>query len=198
MHLTRRDVVTVGAAVLLLAVSVRAWLWVGVDTERAGLLQGWATIPAICMGLLVPLLGWWWAGRRSGAVHRSGHGERGVGSELGLVLATGAKALQVHPAIEDGAGSDAPFLTPYAARAHDDQLRELVEAAAAGSSGLAVLVGTSSTGKTRACWEAVGHLELVAPGQWRLWRPSLHDLVTRLEQPDTDLRRTVLWLAKLG
>jgi len=39
----------------------------------------------------------------------------------------------------------------------------VVRAAAEGSSGIAVLVGGSSTGKTRACWEAL-HLLRDLPG----------------------------------
>ncbi|MFB7506143.1 hypothetical protein ACFC0P_22110, partial [Streptomyces broussonetiae] len=55
-----------------------------------------------------------------------------------------------------------------------------------------VLVGASSTGKTRACWEAVH--PLAAEG-WRLWHP--HD-PTRAEAALADLDRaaprTVVWL----
>lgn len=58
---------------------------------------------------------------------------------------------------------------------------------------MVVLVGTSSTGKTRACWEAVQPL---ADKGWRLWHPfdltradaALEDLKKRV-QP-----RTVVWL----
>ena len=46
----------------------------------------------------------------------------------------------------------------------------MVKAAAEGSSGIAVLVGGSSTGKTRACWEALQLLRDQKPG-WRLWHP---------------------------
>lgn len=47
------------------------------------------------------------------------------------------------------------------------RLKAVVDAAEAGRSGIAVLVGGSSTGKTRALWEAVGEL----PDGWRLWHP---------------------------
>ena len=70
----------------------------------------------------------------------------------------------------------------------------MVEAAAEGRSTIAVLVGGSSTGKTRACWEALQLLR-DRPGQWRLWHPI------DLSRPDAALRdlpgigpRTVVWL----
>ncbi|MFD4737596.1 tetratricopeptide repeat protein [Streptomyces virginiae] len=44
----------------------------------------------------------------------------------------------------------------------------MVETAAGGRSGLLVLVGPSSTGKTRACWEAV---QILSDRGWRLWHP---------------------------
>ena len=87
-----------------------------------------------------------------------------------------------------------PALPPYARRAHDEALAAVVAAAAGGQSQLAVLVGGSSTGKTRACWEAV-----TAPGAlpagWRLWHP--YD-PTRpealLEGLPAVAPRTVIWL----
>ncbi|MFD0602147.1 transposase [Streptomyces aureus] len=57
---------------------------------------------------------------------------------------------------------------------------------------MVVLAGTSSTGKTRACWEAVQPL---APSGWRLWHPFDP---TRAEAALSDLHRvrtrTVVWL----
>ncbi|MGW7793610.1 hypothetical protein ACWGKX_40045, partial [Streptomyces tricolor] len=55
----------------------------------------------------------------------------------------------------------------YVRRAHDGVLRSVVAQAAGGASRMVVLVGESSSGKTRACWEAVA--ELLAG--WRLWHP---------------------------
>ena len=70
----------------------------------------------------------------------------------------------------------------------------MVRAAAEGRSGIAVLVGGSSTGKTRACWEALQQLR-GRPGPWRLWHPI------DPSRPDAALRelpgigpRTVVWL----
>ena len=78
--------------------------------------------------------------------------------------------LEVHPA-GDGPGRDAPAQLPaYVRRAHDETLTAVVTQAVAGHSAMAVLIGSSSTGKTRACWEAVQPLTQVEPA-WRLWHP---------------------------
>ncbi|MFE4998005.1 helix-turn-helix domain-containing protein [Streptomyces mirabilis] len=89
--------------------------------------------------------------------------------------------LEVHPAVEVSAeagtarfpdeykSSDPKLEMPgYVRRPHDEELAALVASAAKGHSRMAVLVGSSSTGKTRACWEAVQPL---APLGWRLWHP---------------------------
>jgi hypothetical protein len=77
-------------------------------------------------------------------------------------------ALEVHPAIDAGArAAGLPTLPTYVPRDHDERLRDVVRRAVNGSSAVAVLVGGSSTGKTRACWEAVKTL----PAGWRLWHP---------------------------
>jgi len=79
-------------------------------------------------------------------------------------------------------------------REHDTELAGVVRAAAGGRSGIAVLVGGSSTGKTRACWEALGLLRGQDP-PWRLWHPI------DPSRPDAMLAelprigpRTVVWL----
>jgi hypothetical protein len=80
-------------------------------------------------------------------------------------------ALEVHRPVEpDAPLPGLPVLPEYWPRDHDAVLAEVVTAAAAGTSGIAVLVGGSSTGKTRACWEALALLRDVEPG-WRLWHP---------------------------
>ena len=80
----------------------------------------------------------------------------------------------------------------YVRRPHDEHLSIVVEAAVDGHSGMAVLVGSSSTGKTRSCWEAVQPLAALG---WRLWHPS--DPI-RAEAALADLHRveprTVVWL----
>ncbi|MEE1931224.1 helix-turn-helix transcriptional regulator [Streptomyces sp. TRM 70351] len=106
-------------------------------------------------------------------------------------------ALEVHPAGPSSvaAGRDAPgerVLPGYVKRGHDLVLAEAVRDAAAGRSRMVVLVGSSSTGKTRACWEAVQPL---ADMGWRLWHPFDP---TRAEAALDDLHRvagrTVVWL----
>ena len=80
----------------------------------------------------------------------------------------GPVSLGVHRAI--GAGAEAlPDLPEYVPRAHDLRLRELVVKmkVAEPASLMIMLVGDSSTGKTRALWEVVHHL----PADWRVWSP---------------------------
>jgi tetratricopeptide (TPR) repeat protein len=103
-------------------------------------------------------------------------------------------ALEVHRAIDLGphpAGTAPPELPVYVERAHDAMLLTVVAQAAAGSSRLVTLVGESSTGKTRACWEALRAL----PAGWRLWHPIDP---TRPEAALAELAvlapRTVVWL----
>ena len=80
-------------------------------------------------------------------------------------------SLQVHPAIRIPGGHDAP-LPEYVPRDHDTQLREVQnQLLADGLSRLITLVGGSSTGKTRACWELVQYMEQREPGRWWLWHP---------------------------
>lgn len=106
-------------------------------------------------------------------------------------------ALEVHPAgpgtlIPGSRTSEADVLPGYVERAHDLVLAEAVRDAAASRSRMLVLVGTSSTGKTRACWEAV---QLLTDDGWRLWHPFDP---TRADAALDDLHRvgprTVVWL----
>lgn len=88
-----------------------------------------------------------------------------------LAEVTDPFALEVHRPVESDAPQPGlPALPVYVAREHDAELERVVVAAAQGESGIAVLVGGSSTGKTRACWEALGLLRRRA-GRWRLWHP---------------------------
>ena len=104
-------------------------------------------------------------------------------------------ALEVHrPVQPEDAPPGLPVLPPYVPREHDQVLGQVVRAAADGRSGIAVLVGGSSTGKTRACWEALALLRDQDP-PWRLWHPI------DPSRPDAALRelpgigpRTVVWL----
>ena len=103
--------------------------------------------------------------------------------------------LEVHrPVQPEDAPPGLPVLPPYVPREHDQVLGQVVRAAADGRSGIAVLVGGSSTGKTRACWEALALLRDQDP-PWRLWHPidpSPPDAALR-ELPGIE-PRTVVWL----
>ncbi|MFI9245905.1 hypothetical protein ACIGXF_25805 [Streptomyces sp. NPDC053086] len=100
------------------------------------------------------------------------------------------RTLEVHQAIESPV-SGLPGLTAYVSREHDRQLAKAVTEAAAGKSRIAVLVGGSSTGKTRACWEALNLLrEQSEP--WRLWHPMTPKAL--LAGGDDIAPRTVIWL----
>lgn len=78
------------------------------------------------------------------------------------------ESLGVHPALDSGGARDRFGILPaYVPRDHGARLKEVVDAAKAGRSGIAVLVGGSSMGKSRALWEAVR----VLPDGWRLWHP---------------------------
>lgn len=104
-------------------------------------------------------------------------------------------ALEVHRPVQlETSQHGLPALPAYLRREHDVKLEQVIAAATQGCSGIAVLVGGSSTGKTRACWEA---LELLRkrPEPWRLWHPI------DPSRPEAALRelpligpRTVIWL----
>jgi uncharacterized protein YidB (DUF937 family) len=101
-------------------------------------------------------------------------------------------ALEVHrPVVVESGGATLALLPPYVRRGHDEDLAAVVAKAAEGRSAVAVLVGGSSTGKTRACWEAAHQL----PAGWRLWHPfdpaRPEALLTDLPQVGP---RTVIWL----
>ena len=104
-------------------------------------------------------------------------------------------ALEVHQPVQlQDAPPGLPDLPAYVPRDHDRQLARAARAAADGRSAIAVLVGGSSTGKTRACWQALQLLR-EQPGGWRLWHPIDPG------RPEAALRelpairpRTVIWL----
>ena len=103
--------------------------------------------------------------------------------------------LEVHrPVQPEDAPPGLPVLPPYVPREHDQVLGQVVRTAAEGRSGIAALVGGSSVGKTRACWEALARLRDQDPA-WRLWHPI------DPSRPDAALaelpgigQRTVVWL----
>ncbi|MFI8234937.1 hypothetical protein ACIGDI_39700 [Streptomyces sp. NPDC085900] len=122
-----------------------------------------------------------------------GNGERsGLGRPIGQ---WDPHALEVHPAgtVQNGFGLPNQRILPgYVPREHDRILAETVREAEQGRSRMLVLVGESSTGKTRACWEAV---QALAKQGWRLWHPFEP---TRAEAALEGLHRvgprTVVWL----
>jgi hypothetical protein len=104
------------------------------------------------------------------------------------------EVLAVHQALApDQSGSEVlPALPTYVRRRFDDRLREVVQTAADGAGAIAVLVGGSSTGKTRACWEAVRGM----PVGWRLWcpPPSPPSAEAVVREIDGIAPYTVIWL----
>ena len=135
--------------------------------------------------------------RKAGRPRRPGDPEPGPAGPAGWLLdeVTDPFALEVHRPVQlDEEHAGLLDLPPYLLREHDAALAGMVTAAAQGRSQIAVLVGGSSTGKTRACWEALDLLR-DQPGPWRLWHPI------DPTRPDAALRdlpgigpRTVVWL----
>ncbi|MBG0818283.1 hypothetical protein [Planomonospora sp. ID82291] len=98
--------------------------------------------------------------------------------------------LEVHPAIRPDTDADTwEALPAYIPRTHDRLLADLLaDVHAQGRSRFRVLVGGSSTGKTRACWEAVRDL----PSPWRLWHPRTAEAL--LADIGNVAPHTVVWL----
>ena len=133
------------------------------------------------------------AGEVRDALARPGSGVTVAGRPLEEV--TDPFVLEVHrPVQPEDAPAGLPVLPPYVPREHDQVLGQVVRAAADGRSGIAVLVGGSSVGKTRACWEALALLRDRDP-PWRLWHPIDP---SRPDAALAELRgigpRTVVWL----
>ena len=135
----------------------------------------------------------WLAGEIRDALAHPGTDITAAGRPLEEV--TDPFAFEVHrPVQPEDAPTGLPPLPPYVRREHDQALGQVVHAAAGGHSGIAVLVGGSSVGKTRACWEALALLRGQDP-PWRLWHPI------DPSRPDAALAglagigpRTVVWL----
>ncbi|MFE2961183.1 P-loop NTPase family protein, partial [Nocardia tengchongensis] len=102
--------------------------------------------------------------------------------------------LGLHKAITlDRSWHDEATLTAYVPRPHDSALAEIVTTVLGGQSKFVLLLGDSSTGKTRALWEALAPLR--GHGGWRLWHPTSPDRRTALREGLARARpRTVLWL----
>jgi tetratricopeptide (TPR) repeat protein len=134
----------------------------------------------------------------TGTTSRAGARSAARGPLVGTPIRdlTDAHALhfEVHHAVTiTGAPDTLPVLPTYLPRAQvDERLRREV-AAAAQSSRMVVVVGDSSSGKSRACWEAV-RTELT---EWKIWHPLAPDRASALIDAVRNQRvapRTVLWL----
>ncbi|MFF5654389.1 hypothetical protein ACFY8N_39115 [Streptomyces collinus] len=124
-----------------------------------------------------------------------GHANPGTAAADGSLLTVeqaGPVALEVHQAVlpaPDAGGY--PYLTPYLLRAHDRDLRDrLMSALEGGASVLVMLTGDSSTGKTRALYEALRDL---APDRPLLRPATASDLLELLRSGQVSAER-VLWL----
>ncbi|MFF3863392.1 hypothetical protein [Streptomyces sp. NPDC002209] len=100
--------------------------------------------------------------------------------------------LEVHPSLDRAGSSDRLGALPtYVPRDFDSLLNAEISAAADGQSRVVVLVGGSSTGKTRALWEAARKL----PDTWRLWHPLSPTRPDAVLNGLADIApRTVVWL----
>ncbi|MGV9602088.1 tetratricopeptide repeat protein [Streptosporangium sandarakinum] len=118
-----------------------------------------------------------------------------LGRVIGELGEHDALTLEVHQAFTapQATADPVPVLPPYLPRnGFDDRLRAAV-AAATGGSRLVMVVGGSSTGKTRACWEAI---RAVLPG-WRVWHPLTPErplAVVEALRGDRLAARSVIWL----
>jgi hypothetical protein len=114
-------------------------------------------------------------------------------SDVGIPLAAADPfSLEVHEAISVDHDTHDSMLPAYFRRPFDDELDTVVDQALGGQSVMKVLLGDSSTGKTRAAWEAIQRL----PEEWRLWHPaSQEDLLSSI---DSLTPRTVLWLNEIN
>ncbi|MEU3309630.1 hypothetical protein [Nocardiopsis sp. NPDC006832] len=117
-----------------------------------------------------------------------------LGVPVGDLSPADAHTFEVHEVADPTGGDELPPLPPYLYRSDvDDPLRAAVRDAR-NASGLVLLVGGSSVGKTRACWEAV-HAEL--PSHWRLWHPlspTRPEALKEALRADRVAPHTVVWL----
>jgi hypothetical protein len=145
----------------------------------------------------------WWRRRYDGLVtaldsarHTAGTGARESGAApLGKpVDAVLPRELGVRRAVHV---EDAKGLTPYVPRPHDAALAEVVKAAVAGRSGIAVLVSDSTSGKTRACYEALARLAEDPARRWQVWPATATGPETLRDALPSVPAGTVVWLDEL-
>jgi hypothetical protein len=152
--------------------------------------EGWERLRAAAWAEKHPNRG----GRVSGSLAgRDDPSPSALGRVIGELGETDALLLEVHQAVKvRTAAGTAPVLPVYLPRPFDDRLRREVARAEAGSR-IVVLVGESSTGKTRACWEAI---RAVLP-EWRVWHPlspRRPDAIMQALRCGQVGPRTVIWL----
>ncbi|WP_433574185.1 hypothetical protein [Nocardia brasiliensis] len=118
------------------------------------------------------------------------HDASGVGVPIGSV--TDPFSYEVHRPISISGEPDLPLLPNYIRRTHDEELDTIVDRAVAGTSAMVVLLAGSSTGKTRALWEALTPLRQAG---WRIWHPWNPTRLQALREGLPEIgARTVLWL----
>lgn len=131
---------------------------------------------------------------RGSAATSQGETSQPIGRVIGELDEIDAIALEVHQAVTvDGQDAEGELiLPPYLPRMHDQRLVEEVRRAESGSR-IVLVVGGSSTGKTRACWEAIR----AALPHWRVWHPLVpqrsHALLEVLRSGRI-AAHTVIWL----
>ncbi|WP_280309013.1 hypothetical protein [Nocardia abscessus] len=171
------------------------------DTVTGKTFPGWQTLRKVLLAYDIPteqLPRWHRAYERATSDTsaprrrtRSSRGDDAPGLPLAQVL--DPFALEVHAPITTDRSMGLPVLPPYVSRGHDERLAVVVERAAGGESAIAVMLGESSTGKTRALWEALAPLR--ERGGWQLWHPRSP---TRRAELNAGLERVgpraVLWL----
>ncbi|CAM5746330.1 hypothetical protein ACIGPN_07580 [Streptomyces afghaniensis] len=100
--------------------------------------------------------------------------------------------LEIHEAISVDGHAQGSALPKYFRRPFDDALDAAADQARSGQSVIKVLLGDSSTGKSRAAYEAIQLL----PKEWRLWHPAGQDDL--LGSLHSVAPCTVLWLNEIN
>lgn len=174
--------------------------------------RAWAWVPAIVLavlGVVAAELKPWLDAERGRRLTRSAAAEeradrtaqvlrnqRGPRSHLPRVVEWDPRRLGVHASVRSGTAESSAAtewgLPAYVPRDFDADLRtEVAKASVRG--GFLLLVGTSSTGKTRSAYEAVR----ATLGQWRLWYPDRAAPVREVSTSSTPPTDTVIWLDEL-
>lgn len=178
--------------VFLAALSAATWITEAYVLRRAikdsGVRWGVAAALGAAVAGFVALWGNWYAAKDRTPAGTKDE-EPGPGRPVGQ---WDTSDLGVHRAIDPGENwqPDAlPALPPYVLRGHDTELRNQI--AQSSHSVMAVLVGGSSTGKTRACYQAIRAVPELSG--WPVVYPADGAALGRLLSQRT-ATRTVLWL----